>query len=60
MQDFRNYRTEERKVLTKYYHGRKIVTLGAPASGALLIEALNILEQYNIGIEGETLTNIHR
>ncbi|RUS29960.1 hypothetical protein BC938DRAFT_480012 [Jimgerdemannia flammicorona] len=58
--DMRAYRAVVREPIVGYYHGRKIITGGAPTSGHALLGALNILERYNLKAEGQTPVNIHR
>lgn len=41
--DFEEYRTIEQETITGTYRGFNILSVGAPASGHVLIEALNIL-----------------
>lgn len=47
-QDFENYKTKEREVVRGSYRGYNLLTVGAPASGQVLIEALNILNGFNL------------
>jgi len=35
-----------------WYHGREVITCGAPCSGPALIQALNILEGFSLGQKG--------
>ncbi|RUS19748.1 gamma-glutamyltranspeptidase [Endogone sp. FLAS-F59071] len=58
--DMRAYRALVREPLIGYYHGRKIITGGAPTSGHALLAMLNILEIYNLKAEGLTPTTVHR
>lgn len=45
--DFEAYRTIEKEATKGTYRGYNVLTVGAPASGQVLIEALNILEGFN-------------
>lgn len=46
--DFEDYKTIERKPIIGSYRGYKIVSMAPPSSGGVcLIEALNVLENYN-------------
>ncbi|KAI8853371.1 nucleophile aminohydrolase [Chytridium lagenaria] len=60
MDDMKNYKAEVREPLFGYYHGRRIVTTPSPASGAVLLSILNILEGYNLPASGKTALNAHR
>lgn len=44
--DFEDYRTIEQESITGKYRDFKLFTVGSPASGHILIEALNILNGY--------------
>ena len=49
LEDLKNYDSVYRKPLTGTYRDKKIVSMGPPSSGgALLIQMLNMLENYNI------------
>lgn len=53
--DLKNYRPKERKPLTGSYRGYEIITMPPPSSGGvLLIEMLNMLEQYDVQSLGAT------
>ncbi|KXS15091.1 gamma-glutamyltranspeptidase [Gonapodya prolifera JEL478] len=58
--DFYNYTAVVREPVVGWYHGRKIITAGPPASGALLTAILNILEGYDLKAERKTDLNVHR
>jgi gamma-glutamyltranspeptidase/glutathione hydrolase/leukotriene-C4 hydrolase len=60
LDDMKSYRAIVRPSISTYYHGRKVVTGGAPTSGHVLISALNILERFNLRLLGEVGVNIHR
>lgn len=45
--DFEDYRIVEQESLSGSYRGYNLLTVGAPASGHVLIEALNILNGFN-------------
>ena len=51
--DFEDYRTIEQDAITGTYRGYNLLTVGAPASGHVLIEALNILNGFNFNAHGE-------
>ncbi len=55
-EDLKNYRLVERPPITGHYHGIRIVSASPPSSGAVvLLEALNILEGYELGaLDGMT------
>lgn len=44
--DFEDYRTIEHEPVTGKYRGFDLLSVGAPASGSVLIEALNILDGF--------------
>jgi gamma-glutamyltranspeptidase/glutathione hydrolase/leukotriene-C4 hydrolase len=46
--------------VTTFYHGRKIITAGPPASGSVAVSVLNILEGLNLAQDGDTDLNFHR
>ncbi|MCF8380062.1 MAG: gamma-glutamyltransferase [Bacteroidales bacterium] len=48
LNDFASYEAELTKPLFGNYHGYEILTANAPQSGVCLIEALNILENYDL------------
>ena len=58
--DFESYRARVRKPLVGYYRGRKVLTCPLPASGPVLISALNLLEGFPLETEGKTIVNLHR
>jgi gamma-glutamyltranspeptidase / glutathione hydrolase / leukotriene-C4 hydrolase len=47
--DLANYTVRVEEPIHGWYHGRKIITCGAPCSGPALIQALNILEGFELG-----------
>lgn len=54
--DLRGYKAIHRPVLEGRYHGYRVYTTNLPTSGALIIEALNILEKYNLKrLEAESM-----
>ena len=53
MRDLHIYNTSITDPLVGWYRGRKVYTCPSPASGPVLIEALNILEGYNLFQTGE-------
>jgi len=50
--DFSNYTVSVEEPIHGWYHGREIITCGAPCSGPALIQALNILEGFSLGKKG--------
>ena len=60
-EDLENYRCVERKPVTGTYRGHGIVSMAPPSSGGIsLIEILNILERYDIGVSGwNTAQTVH-
>ena len=47
--DFVNYSVSIEDPIRGWYHGREVITCGAPCSGPALIQALNILEGFSLG-----------
>ena len=47
--DLANYTLVLKSLFEGWYHGRKVITCGAPCSGPALIQALNILEGFELG-----------
>ncbi|KAJ3012392.1 hypothetical protein HKX48_006301 [Thoreauomyces humboldtii] len=60
MDDMRNYTAKVQPTLTGFYHGKRVITAPPPASGAVLLSVLNVLEGYDLAEEGRTGLNIHR
>ncbi|CAO3592925.1 unnamed protein product [Absidia cylindrospora] len=60
LEDLASYKAEIRPTVNTYYHGRRITTATSPTSGPILLAMLNILERYNLSVQGETTLNIHR
>jgi gamma-glutamyltranspeptidase / glutathione hydrolase / leukotriene-C4 hydrolase len=50
--DFTNYTVSIEEPIRGWYHGREVITCGAPCSGPALIQALNILEGFQLGKKG--------
>jgi gamma-glutamyltranspeptidase/glutathione hydrolase/leukotriene-C4 hydrolase len=50
--DIANYTVRIEEPIHGWYHGRQIITCGAPCSGPALIQALNILEGFSLGQKG--------
>lgn len=46
--DFAEYRVRESEPIESEYRGYRVLTVGPPASGAVLIEALNILSGFSL------------
>ena len=53
--DFANYTVSIEYPIRGWYHGREIITCGAPCSGPALIQALNILEGFSLGKKGRMI-----
>jgi gamma-glutamyltranspeptidase / glutathione hydrolase / leukotriene-C4 hydrolase len=51
--DVANYTVSIEDPVHGWYHGREVITCGAPCSGPALIQALNILEGYDLGKKGQ-------
>jgi gamma-glutamyltranspeptidase / glutathione hydrolase / leukotriene-C4 hydrolase len=51
--DFAKYTVRIEDPIRGWYHGREILTCAAPCSGPALIQALNILEGYQLGKKGK-------
>ncbi|KAF5353228.1 hypothetical protein D9756_008074 [Leucocoprinus leucothites] len=47
-QDLKNYRIRSEKPLVGTYRGRKVYTTPAPGGGTLLLQMLNVLENYDM------------
>lgn len=60
LQDMASYKPQIRPVVSTYYHGRKVVSCSTPTSGPLIIAALNILERFNLRLNGYTGLDLHR
>lgn len=53
--DFANYTVDVEEPIRGWYHGREVITCGAPCSGPALIQALNILEGFELGRKGRMI-----
>src|SRR5271156_757852 len=51
-EDLRNYTVGIEDTIHGWYHGREVITCGAPCSGPALLTALNILEGFELGKKG--------
>lgn len=51
-EDIANYSVSIEEPIHGWYHGREVITCGAPCSGPALLQALNILEGFSIGNKG--------
>ncbi|KAJ3180631.1 hypothetical protein HK101_009946 [Irineochytrium annulatum] len=60
MEDMQDYEAKVVEPLVGYYHGKKVTTAPAPASGAVLLSALNIIEGFDFKTDGHTGLNVHR
>jgi gamma-glutamyltranspeptidase/glutathione hydrolase/leukotriene-C4 hydrolase len=52
LEDMANYSVKLEDPIYGWYHGRQVITCGAPCSGPALIQALNILEGFELGRKG--------
>jgi len=50
--DLGNYTVRIEDTIHGWYHGREVITCGAPCSGPALLTALNILEGFELGKKG--------
>jgi gamma-glutamyltranspeptidase/glutathione hydrolase/leukotriene-C4 hydrolase len=58
--DIAGYKVSVEEPIHGWYHGREIITCGAPCSGPALIQALNILEGFSLGEKGHmTPSEVH-
>ncbi|ORZ35374.1 gamma-glutamyltranspeptidase [Catenaria anguillulae PL171] len=60
MRDLAGYRVEERKPVESSYKGNKVISVGAPASGHVLLHMLNIMEGYEFSKDGAAAVDYHR
>ncbi|KAI8096996.1 gamma-glutamyltransferase [Halteromyces radiatus] len=60
MEDLASYKAIIRPTINTYYHGRKVTTGTSPTSGPMILSVLNLLERYNLRVQGQTALNIHR
>ncbi|KAJ3324532.1 Dynein heavy chain 1, axonemal, partial [Blyttiomyces sp. JEL0837] len=60
MKDMSSYQAKMHDPLVGFYHGRRVITTPAPSSGGVILSILNILEGFNLQMEGVTGLNIHR
>jgi gamma-glutamyltranspeptidase/glutathione hydrolase/leukotriene-C4 hydrolase len=60
LQDFKNYRPVIRRTMSTYYKGRKVTTCSAPTSGPVLLSVLNLVERFQLQVEGLIGLNVHR
>ncbi|KXS17545.1 gamma-glutamyltranspeptidase [Gonapodya prolifera JEL478] len=58
--DFRDYFANVEEPLVGWYHGLKVITARPPASGAVLLASLTILEAFNLALDGATPLSMHR
>ena len=56
MEDMANYTVRVEEPVYGWYHGRQVITCGAPCSGPALIQALNILEGFSLGSKTGRMT----
>lgn len=57
-EDLKNYRIRVEKPLVGTYRGRKIYTTHSPGSGTLILQMLNVLENYDMS--ARTPVTVHR
>ena len=50
MEDLKNYTVKIRQALSSDYQDYRLFTAGPPASGVVLLSALNILEGFNLSV----------
>lgn len=59
-EDISNYSVSIEEPIHGWYHGREVLTCGAPCSGPALIQALNILEGFTLGKDSHmTAKEVH-
>jgi gamma-glutamyltranspeptidase/glutathione hydrolase len=58
--DLKNYHIERREPLKTTYRDHTLVSAGAPASGAVALNTLKVLEKYDFGDPSELNRNTHR
>ena len=54
-EDIGNYTVSIEDTIHGWYHGREVITCGAPCSGPALLTALNILEGFELGKKGHMI-----
>ena len=59
-EDLVNYRVNVSKALEGAYRDLKVYTTHAPTSGPVLLHMLNLMEKYDLPVEGRTEVNVHR
>lgn len=59
-EDLINYKVNVSRALEGTYRGLKVYTSHAPTSGPVLLHMLNLLENYDLPVEGRTGVNVHR
>lgn len=47
LEDMANYRAVHRPVVNTTYHGNRVFTTSAPTSGPVLLNVLNLIEDFN-------------
>lgn len=60
LQDIKNYRPVIRRTMSTYYKGRKVTTCSAPTGGPIILSLLNLVERFELGVQGLTGLNVHR
>ncbi|KAK9762542.1 hypothetical protein K7432_011626 [Basidiobolus ranarum] len=60
LDDLSSYQALSKPPLVGYYHGHKVIAAPPPASGSVVISALNTLEGYNIALDKLNYLNLHR
>lgn len=60
LEDIAGYKPIIRRALEGTYKDKKVFTTGAPTSGPVVLQMLNVLEHYDLVAEGRTQLNVHR
>jgi gamma-glutamyltranspeptidase/glutathione hydrolase/leukotriene-C4 hydrolase len=60
LDDFKSYQPVIRKTVSTYYNGRKVTTCSEPTSGPMLLAVLNLIERFQMKVDGLTGLNLHR
>lgn len=60
LEDFKSYQPVIRDTVSTYYNGRKVTTCSEPTSGPMLLSVLNLIERFQMKVDGLTGLNMHR
>lgn len=60
LEDFAFYQPVIRDTVSTFYNGRKVTTCSEPTSGPMLLSVLNLIERFQMKVDGLTGLNIHR